>query len=119
MKLRFRACYCAHASVQSAYFRCQARVLGFECRVGAPHAIFTLPSPVTGLFGDNDHLSWTDGGELLKLRFRACCCAHASVQSAHFRSQARVLAFACRVGAPHAIITPPPLSQASWVISTT
>ena len=93
--------------MQGAYFRSQARVLGFACRVGAPHAIFTLPSPVTGLFGDIDHLSWTDSGELLKLSFRACYSAHASVQSAHFRSQARVLGFACRVGAPHAIFTLP------------
>ena len=104
--------------MQSAHFRSKARVLGFECRVGAPHAIITLPPPVTGLFGDIDHLSWTDRGELLKLSFRACYSAHASVQSAYFRSQARVLGFACRVGAPYAIFTPP-LSQASLVISAT
>ena len=93
--------------MQSAYFRSQARVLGFACRVGAPYAIFTLPSLVTGLFGDIDHLSETDRGELLKLRFRACYCAHANVQGVYFRSQARVLWFECRVGAPHAIFTLP------------
>ena len=119
MKLSFRACYCAHASVQGAYFRSQARVLWFEIRVGAPHAIITLPPPVTGFFCDIDHLSWTDRVELLKLSFRACYCAHASVQSAYFHHQARVLGFECRVGAPHAIFTLPPLSQASSVTSTT